>query len=109
MHYLLSIDQHDTRELENELRCFFGNLHQLKRKLNTEAAALSLNRIQRRRCRENILDLEKLEQDFLALTYEEDIKPLYRKVQRYVKLDQERLMDTFGHETVEHCSMFIAL
>jgi len=109
MHYLLSIDQYDNRELENELRCFFGNLHQLKHKLNEEAAALRLNRIQRRRCRENILNLEKLEQDFLALTYEGDIKPLYRKVQHYVKLDQKRLMDTFGHETVKHYSMFISL
>jgi hypothetical protein len=30
-------------------------------------------------------------------------------VHRYVKLDHERLMDTFAKETVSRCSLFIAL
>ena len=109
MYYLTSIDCCTTKELESELRAFFGRLHHLKRRLNAEAASLRLNRIQRSRCRQNILDLEALERDFYALSYREDIRHLYRKVHRYVKLDQERLMETFGRETLSRCSMFVAL
>ena len=109
MYYLTSIDRCTTKELECELRSFFSRLHYLKRRLNTEAASLRLNRIQRSRCRQNILDLEALERDFYALSYREDIRHLYRKVHRYVKLDQERLMETFGRETLSRCSMFVAL
>ncbi len=109
MYYLTSIDCCTTKELESELRSFFGRLHHLKRRLNTEAALLRLNRIQRSRCRQNILDLEVLERDFYALSYREDIRYLYRKVHRYVKLDQESLMETFGRETLSRCSLFVAL
>jgi hypothetical protein len=109
MYYLSSIDLCATSELENELKHFFTRLHHLKRKLNEEARSVHLNRIQRNRCRQNILDLERIERDFYALSHKEDIPHLYRKVQRYVKLDQERLLDTFGHETISRCSMFIAL
>ena len=109
MYYLSSIDRCTTRELESELRYFFSRLHHLKRRLNAEAASLRLNRIQRSRCRQNILDLENLERDFYALSHQEDVRHLYRKVCRYVKLDQERLLDTFGRERVSRCSMFVAL
>jgi len=109
MHYLPSIDMCANYELENELRHFFGRLHQIKRKLTDEQSRLALNRIQRSRCRQNILELEALERDFYALSHQDDIQYLYRKVQRYVKLDPERLMDTFGRETMGRCSLFVAL
>ena len=109
MHYLSSIDLCAHDELENELRHFFTRLHQIKRRLGQEQAALRLNRIQRSRCRQNVLDLEDIERDFYALSHKEDVRHLYRKVQRFVKLDQERLMHTFGHETVSCSSLFIAL
>ena len=109
MQYLSSIDLCAHNELENELRHFFHRLHHLKHKLNQERAALRLNRIQRNRCKQNILDLEKLERDFYALSHKEDVRHLYRKVHRYVKLDHERLMDTFGQETMSRCSLFVAL
>jgi hypothetical protein len=96
-------------ELENELKYFFNRLHHIKRRLFQERAALSLNRIQRNRCRQNILDLESLERDLYEVSHKEDIRHLYRKVHRYVKLDHERLMDMFGKETVSRCSLFIAL
>jgi len=109
MYYLTSIDRCATKELENELRIFFSRLRHLKRRLNAEAALLDLNRIQRSRCRQNILDLENLERDFYALSHQEDIRHLYRKVCRYVKLDQERLMGIFGEERIQRCSLFVAL
>jgi len=109
MHYLPSIEMCGYGELENELRHFFGRLHQIKRKLNEEQSRLHLNRIQRNRCRQNILELEALERDFYALSHKEDIQYLYRKVHRYVKLDHERLMNLFGRETMGRCSLFVAL
>ncbi|QOR62589.1 hypothetical protein ACM66Z_03735 [Sulfurovum sp. ST-21] len=109
MYYLSSIDMCSDYELENELKQFFVRLHHIKQRLSQERATLTLNRTQRKRCRQNILDLEKLERDFYALSYKEDIKHLYRKIHRYVKLDHERLMETFGRETMGRCSLFIAL
>ncbi|AKF24597.1 hypothetical protein YH65_03725 [Sulfurovum lithotrophicum] len=109
MYYLTSIDGCGHAELENELRYFFNRLRQVRRRLNQERSALSLNRIQRSRCKQNLLDLEVMERDFYALSHKEDIRHLYRKVQRFVKLDQERLMHTFGQETISCRSMFLAL
>ena len=109
MYYLSSIDHCQTSELENELRYFFRRLHHLKQRLNNEAGSLRLNRVQRSRCRENILNLESAEREFYALSYREDIRHLYRKLHRYVKLDQERLLDLFGEETLKRCSMFVAI
>ncbi len=45
MHYLSLIDRCLTAELESELRYFFRRLHQLKQRLNSEAASLRPNRI----------------------------------------------------------------
>jgi hypothetical protein len=109
MYYLTSIEMRGYAELENELKHFFSRLRRIKQRLVQERRLLSLNRIQRIRCRQNILDLEKLERDFYALSHQEDVRHLYRKVHRYVKLDHERLMDTFAKETVSRCSLFIAL
>ena len=109
MHYLSLIDRCLTAELESELRYFFRRLHQLKQRLNSEAASLRLNRIQRSRCKENILNLENAEREFCALSYREDIRHLYRKLHRYVKLDQERPLDLFGEETINRSSIFVAL
>jgi len=109
MKYLSSIDMCAPEELESELRHFFSRLHSLKQELMREARSVHLNRIQRNRCRQNLLDLERIEKDFYGITQRDDIPHVYRKLQRYVKLDEDRLMDTFGHETVHRCSMFIAL
>jgi len=109
MHYLPSIEMCENRELEHELRAFFGRLHQIKRRLNEERSRLTLNRIQRSRCRQNILELEALERDFFALSHQDDLRYLYRKVHRYVKLDHEKLMQLFGRETMGRCSLFVAL
>ena len=108
MYYLSSIDRCGYTELENELRHFFNRLRKIKQQLRQQHHA-DLNRIQRYRCKQNILELERLESDFGALTYREDIRHLYRKVQRYVKLDHERLIGIFSRETLGQHSLFIAL
>jgi len=109
MYYLTSIDRCRISDLESELRDFFHRVHYLKRKLQRERDRLTLNRIQRARCRENLLGIEKLEQDFHAISYRDDVRELYKKVQHYVKLDHEMLMHTFGRETFTHCSLYIKL
>jgi hypothetical protein len=109
MYYLSSIDRCNTTELENELRHFFSRIHHIKRQLAEQRATARLNRIQRYRCKQNILDLERVERDFYALSHHDDIRHLYRKVHRYVKLDHQRLMETFGRETVSRCSLFVAI
>ncbi len=109
MYRLQCFDTQPVSDLESELRHFFSRLHSIKRQLQQAQTRERLNRIQRARCRQNLLDLEKVERDFYALGHQEDIRHLYRKVHRYVKLDHHRLMQTFGQETVERCSLFVAL
>ena len=109
MHYLTSIEMCPSTELENELKHFFNRLHHIKHRLLQEKEALLLNHIQRKRCRQNILDMGILEKDFYAIGHKDDIRHLYQKVHRYVKLDHERLMDMFGKETFSCSSLFIAL
>ena len=108
MYYLSSIDRCGYPEMESELKQFFSRIHHIKQQLMQEQR-FGLNRIQRDRCRQNILELERLESDFDAHAYREDIRYLYRKVHRYVKLDQKRLMALFGRETLGRHSLFIAL
>jgi hypothetical protein len=50
-----------------------------------------------------------LEEEFHAISYRDDVRELYRKLQRYVKLDHERLMHTFGTETVSRTSLYVKL
>lgn len=96
MYYLTHIGMRSNYDLENELKHFFHRVHHIKRRLQQEKDALVLNRIERSRCKANLLDIERLENEFYAISYRDDVKVLYRKVQRYVKLDHERLMSTFG-------------
>jgi len=109
MHYLTSIEMCPSRELENELKHFFNRLHHIKHRLLQEKSTLLLNRIQRKRCCQNIVDMGRLEKDFYAIEHKDDIQHLYQKVHRYVKLDHESLMDMFGKETLSCSSLFIAL
>ncbi len=109
MHYLSSISQCETRELEAELKDFFVRLRYIRHRLHNEGDRLNLNRLQRSRCKENLLALERIEHDFDELICQEDIPHLYRKVHRYVKLDPDRLMDLFGRVSIARTSLFIAL
>jgi len=96
-------------ELENELRYFFRRIRAVKRRLQQEQDRLFLNRLQRIRCKANLLKIEIMEDEFHAISYREDIREIYRKLQRYVKLDHERLMHTFGTETVSRTSLYVKL
>ena len=109
MYCLTTIDNQTHFELENELKHFFHRVHTLKRKLKQEQGGLVLNRLQRARCKENLLRFETLESEFYAITYRDDIRELYRKVHRYVKLDHDRLMHTFGTETINRTTLFISI
>ena len=109
MHCLPSIDMIAEQELESELRHFFGRLHRIRNTLVRERSRSVLNRIQRARCRENLYHLERLERDFHALAHPEDVRHLYRKVHRYIKLDGERLIRLFGQEEIGRCSLFVAI
>ena len=107
MYCLTTIDSQKHVELESELKHFFHRVHTLKQRLKQEQDRLELNRLQRARCKENLLHFETLESEFYAISYQDDIRELYRKVQRYVKLDQERLIHTFGYETFRQHSLFL--
>ena len=109
MHYLPTIEMCSTRELEAELKDFFIRLRHLKQQLRSEGSRLHLNRMQRNRCKENLFALERVERDFYALSHTDDIRHLYHKIHRYVKLDHQTLMEHFGREQVTQTSLFIAL
>ena len=107
MYYLTSIDMCHNRELESELSYFFQRIRAIKRRLREERSSLALNRMQRMRCKENLLTIEKLENEFYGISHSDDVKIMYRKIQQYVKLDHERLMHTFGYETFKRHSLFL--
>ncbi len=109
MYCLTAIDSQTHVELENELKHFFHRVHTLKHRLKQEQGSLVLNRLQRVRCKENLLRFETLESEFYAITYRDDIRELYRKVQRYVKLDHDRLMHTFGTEHITRTTLFVSI
>ena len=109
MYYLTSIDMCHNRELESELSYFFQRIRTIKRRLREERSSLALNRIQRMRCKENLLTIEKLENEFHGISHSDDVKIMYRKIQQYVKLDHERLMNIFGKQEVKATSLFITL
>jgi len=109
MRYLPTIDMLAQHELEHELKYFFVRVRHLRRRLANEGESLHLNRLQRHRCKENLLALERVEEDFYALSHPDDLTHLYRKLHRYVKLDPENLMEMFATEHLGRHTLFIAL
>ncbi len=109
MYALPTIEMYETRELERELKTFFTRLRYMKQQLQLEGSSLPLNRLQRSRCKSNLMLLERLEKDFYALSYQDDILHIYRKLQGYVKLDYHALVLHLGHKRVEVASLFTAL
>ncbi len=109
MHYLSSIDRQSEADLERELRLFFRRLRHIKHQLTEQKTSPKLNRFQRYRCKQNLFHLQKIERDFDAISYPDDVRHLYRIVLRYVKLDTQCLTDVFGRERVERGSLFVAL
>jgi len=109
MYYLSSIDDMDYGEMESQLRRLFIRTRQIRRRISGAEIDHSLNRIQRQRCRDNLDVLDRLEADFHALGYREDVRHLYRRVLGLVRLDQSRLMEMLGHRRLGRLSIFTAI
>jgi len=97
-------DLPSEREALPQLREFFARLRTVRRDLGQRPY---LNRLQRIRCRENLLVLEELEREFHRIDYPEDFFELHRKLRRYLYLDSEGLAYVLGQERVERTSLFL--
>ena len=95
----LSID-----ELIHQLRSFFTRSRALRLALSPKSP---LNRLQRQRCKDNLLNLERLERQFYAIEHSDDYHYLHRRLCRYLYLDSRGLMLTLGHEEIECIDLFI--
>ena len=102
--YYCRENPHPQSEVVPELQAFFARLKVVRRQLGREPY---LNRIQRSRCRANLLALESLEREFRSIDYPEDFLHLYRRLRRYLYLDSEGLAHVLGRESVERCSLFL--
>ncbi len=91
-------------ELIHQLRSFFARSRALRLALNPRSP---LNRLQRKRCKDNLLNLERLERQFFAIEHSEDYHHLHRMLRRYLYLDSRGLMLTLGHEEIECIDLFI--
>ncbi|WP_456429164.1 hypothetical protein [Nitratifractor sp.] len=87
-----------------QLRAFFSRLRRVRQDLGVRPY---LNRIQRERCRANLLELERLEREFHRVDYPEDFEHLHRKLRRYLYLESEDLARVLGRESVRKCSLFL--
>ncbi|WP_457606321.1 hypothetical protein [Nitratifractor sp.] len=92
------------REIFPELQHFFARVREVRRRLGTSPY---LNRIQRQRCRSNLLELERLEREFHAVEYREDYYHLHRKLRRYLYLDSRGLAHVLGEERIKECTLFL--
>jgi len=94
----------DEAEIVPELRLFFRRVRALRREAGVTPY---LNRLQRRRCRENLLLLEDLEREFHAVEHHEDFLELHRRVRRWLYLEQSDLARVLGAERVARTSLFL--
>jgi len=109
MYYLSSIDDMGYDNMESQLRQFFFRTRHIRRRITGADTDRSLNRIQRQRCRNNLDILDRLEADFHALGYREDVRHLYRRVLGLVRLDHCQLMEMLGHQQLGKISIFTAI
>ena len=86
------------------LRDFFYRVREAKRTLDRVD---HLNRLQRDRCKYNLLELSKLEMEFRKIDYSEDYYEMHKLLNRYLYLSVEDLISTLGYERVEIRSLFI--
>ncbi len=83
---------------------FFLKMRAAKRELN---GIRRLNRLQRGRCRSNILRLEEIEREFHRVEHVEDISVVYRSLNRYLFLSKSDLIDVLADEEVKVKSLFL--
>ncbi len=91
-------------DLVSQLRDFFSRTRQLRSRLERTRA---LNRLQRMRCRRNLLQLEAMERQFYAIDHREDYRQMHQGLRRYLYLDGNDLMLVLGREEIRRFSLFI--
>ena len=91
-------------EVIHQLRTFFARSRALRNALQPGSV---LNRLQRQRCRRNLLALEMLERQFRAIDHREDFRHLHRRLRRYLYLDNRGLLLTLGSEEMQRVDLFI--
>ena len=87
-----------------QLQSFFARVRRVRDDLGRRPY---LNRIQRSRCRANLLELERLEREFHRIDYGEDFEHLHRNLRRYLYLESEDLARVLAQESVRKCSLFL--
>jgi hypothetical protein len=97
---------HIERQVLPELQGFFRRLRQVRRDLGRRPY---LNRLQRERCRNNLLRLELLEREFHAIEYREDYLELHRRLRRYLYLDSHDLAHVLAGEELRRVRLFTLL
>ena len=94
------------REFEAQLRGFFTKIRDIK--MNLDKKEPYLNRIQRIRCRDNILKLEMLEREFHSIEYREDFEYIHKKLRRYLYLNRKDLTIVLSQESLKRdLSLFL--
>ena len=92
------------QDLHSQLRDFFSRTRRLRSRLEQTR---TLNRLQRMRCRRNLLLLQDLEREFHAIDYREDYRQLHRNLRRYLYLESRDLLQVLGQEELRQISLFI--
>ncbi len=97
----MELNYNERRRVIND---FFLKTRVAKRELET---IKRLNRLQRSRCRANLLIFEEIEREFNRIDYTEDIEVLYNHLSRYLYLDKSDLIDVLGNEEIRVKSLFL--
>ena len=97
----MELNYNERRRVIND---FFIKTRVAKRELET---IKRLNRLQRSRCRANLLIFEEMEREFNIIDYTEDIEVLYNHLSRYLYLDKSDLIDVLGNEEIRVKSLFL--
>ena len=103
MHLLCSVEMEysERRRVVNE---FFFKIRAAKRELNH---IRKINRLQRSRCRNNLLMLEELEKEFNKIEHIDDIEAIFNLLNRYLYLNKSDLIDVLAHEEIDTKSLFL--
>jgi hypothetical protein len=102
---LMHTGAYEIGALRSDLRLFFNRARRLKAQLHMPV--YGLNRLQRMRCMDNLCAIERLEREYYALSHPDDVREIYRFVQRYVKLDDAMLSREMAREKIRIPSLFV--
>lgn len=83
---------------------FFIKMRAAKQELNH---IRRINRLQRSRCRSNLLRLEELECEFHRVEHIEDIDAIFDALNRYLYLNKSDLIEVLAKEEIKVKSLFL--